>query len=120
MTTDTHTEAHRYALTIRDELVDLAHGELDGCQPEGPADAVMTWINDLALDVNVTRNLTTGDVTAVEVARTIGGPSCYVTFRHGEVTVATAWGVDRAEVHVTPVEAHTLADLILDLAEAFR
>jgi hypothetical protein len=109
------THAHDYAATIADELVGLAHGELDGYEPEDRYDALMTWLNDLALDVDVTRNVTTGDVTAVEVARTIGGPSCYVTFRYGEVTVAAYWGTDRAEVRVPSVEAHDLADLMLDL-----
>lgn len=113
--TDTRTDAHRYAETIADELVGVAHGELDGREPEDRVDALMTWLNDLAMDVEVTRR-TDGEVTAVEVARTIGGPSCYVTFRHGEVTVLARWGSDRAEVRLAPVEAHDLADLVLDLA----
>ena len=114
------THAHHYADTIADELVDLAHGKLDGYQPDDRHDALMTWINDLALDVDVTRNLSTGEVTAVEVARTIGGPSCYVTFRYGDVTVRAVWGTDEAVARVPSVEAHDLADLMLDLmAEVF-
>lgn len=114
--TDTRTDAHRYAELIADELVGVAHGELEGYEPEDRVDALMTWINDLGLDVEVARNLATGDVTAVEVARTIGGPTCYVRFDYyGDVTVRASWGHDRAEVTLPRVDGHDLADLMLDL-----
>jgi hypothetical protein len=117
--TDTRTDAHHYAETIADELVGVAHGELDGYEPDDRVDALMTWLNDLALDVDVTRNLATGDVTAVEVARTIGGPGCYVRFASDGVTVRAYWGTDEARVTLPYVDGHDLAELMLDLmAEA--
>ena len=114
--TDTRTDAHRYAELIADELVGVAHGELEGYEPDDRVDALMTWLNDLALDVEVARNLATGDVTAVEVARTIGGPTCYVRFcQYDGVVVRASWGRDRAEVTLPYVDGRDLADLMLDL-----
>jgi len=109
------TDAYHYAVTIAHELLGVAHGELDGYEPEDRHEALMTWINDLALDVDVTRNVATGQVTAVEVARTIGGPGCYVTFASDGVTVRTYWGADEARSTLPYVEGHDLADLMLDL-----
>ena len=113
--TDTRTDAHHYAEVIADELVGVAHGELEGYEPDDRVDALMTWLNDLGLDVEVARNLATGDVTAVEVARTIGGPGCYVRFASDGVTVRTYWGTDEARSTLPYVEGHDLADLMLDL-----
>jgi hypothetical protein len=115
--TDTTTDAHRYAETIADEVRALARGELDDREVEDRGDALITWVNELALDVEVARNVTTGDVTAVEVTRTIGGPGAWVTFRHGEVTVLAVWGHDRATVTLWDDETLRLADEMLDLAE---
>jgi hypothetical protein len=122
-TTDTLTDAERYARLIRNEVLGLEHGFLDGYADElaehDPADrpyeAAMRWLNDLALDVEVTRSLGTGDVTAVTITRTLGGPWCAVTFAHyAEHTVAAAWGRDRATVEVYGREVATVADVILD------
>jgi len=114
-TTDTRTDAHRYAEGIADELVGVAAGRLDGYEPDDRVDALMYWVNDLGLDVEVTRSIYTSDVTAVEVARTVGGPGCYVRFASDGVTVRVAWWGDRAEVTLPYVEGGDLADLMLDL-----
>ena len=102
---------------IADELAALERGELDGYDPDDlDGDPVGTWLNDLALDVEVARSLTTGDVTAVEVARTIGGPGCYVTFRvTGDVEVLAMWGGDRATRYV---RADGVRDYLIDYVEA--
>ena len=120
MREDTTTDAERYARLIADEVAALERGELDGHDPEDPytdGDVVGTWLNDLALDVEVARSLTTRDVTAVEVTRTIGGPGCWITFRawSDEVEVVAAWGGDRATRYVA---APTVADYLVDYAEA--
>jgi hypothetical protein len=119
MREDTITDAERYARLIADEVAALERGELDGYDPEDldDGDVVGTWLNDRALDVEVARSLTTGDVTAVEVTRTIGGPGCWITFRawSDEVEVVAAWGGDRATQYVA---APTVADYLVDYAEA--
>ena len=117
-TTDTLTDAERYARLIADEVAALERGELDGFEPEDIeyGDVVGTWLSVHALDVDVTRSLATGDVTAVEVTRTIGGPGCWITFRPwGDVEVVAAWGGDRATRYVA---APTVADYLIDYAEA--
>jgi NADPH-dependent curcumin reductase CurA len=112
--TDTTSDAYQYARTIADEVVGVAHGDLDGYQPDDYVDALMTWMTDLVLDVEVTRNVTTGDVTAVEVARTLGGPGAWVTFRDGEVTVLAVWGRERATVSLWDAATLALVDVVLD------
>lgn len=118
-TTDTHTYAERYARGIADEVEALDRGELDGYDPQDPhtdGDVVGTWLNWLALDVEVTRSMTTGDVTAVTVTRTIGGPGCWVTFRPAEdVEVLAMWSGDRA---TTYARAEGVADYVLDYVAA--
>ena len=115
-TTDTRTDAHRYAETIADELVGVAAGRLEGYEPDDRVDALMTWMNDLGLDVEVTRNLTTGDLAAVDVLRTSGGPTCRVRFdAYDGVVVRVSWWGDRAEVTLPYVEGGDLADLMVDL-----
>lgn len=119
MREDTITDAERYARLIADEVAALERGELDGFDPEDTyhdGDVVGTWLNWCALDVEVARSLTTGDVTAVEVTRTIGGPGCWITFRPwGDVEVVAAWGGDRA---TRCVAAEGVADYVIDYAEA--
>ena len=123
-TTDTMTDAERYALLIRDEVLDLEAGILDGYEDEladhDPADrpyeAAVRWINDLALDVEVTRSTSTGDVTAVRITRTLGGPACWITFsEYDEHTVTAVWGRDRATVEVWGREVATVAAIVVDL-----
>ena len=113
------TDAEAYARLIADEIAALERGELDGYDPEDPytdGDVIGTWLNWSALDVEVARSLTTGDVTAVEVTRTIGGPGCWITFRPwGDVEVVAAWGGDRATRYVA---APSVADYLVDYAEA--
>lgn len=122
-TTDTHTDAERYARLIADEVRDLEDGVLEGYEDElrdlDPFDrvyeAAIFWLNDLALDVEVARSTTTGTVTAVTITRTLGGPWCAVTFdNYGEHTVRASWGADRAEVVLFGPEVAVLADYILD------
>lgn len=119
MREDTITDAERYARIIADEVAALERGELDGYDPEDPytdGDVVGTWLNWCALDVEVARSLTTRDVTAVEVTRTIGGPGCYVTFRPwGDVEVLALWGGDRATRYV---RAEAVTDYLINYAEA--
>ena len=118
MREDTTTDAERYARLIADEVAALERGELDGYDPEDldDGDVVGTWLNYHALDVEVARSLQTGDVTAVEVTRTIGGPGCWITFRYaGDAEVVAAWGGDRATRYVA---APTVADYLVDYAEA--
>ena len=114
----TMTDADRYAALIADEVAALERGELDGYDPEDldDGDVVGTWLNYCALDVEVARSLTTGDVTAVEVARTIGGPGCWITFRNvGDAEVVAVWGGDRATRYVA---AEGVATYLIDYAEA--
>lgn len=122
-TTDTMTDAERYARLIADEVRGLEDGELEGHEDElaelDPFDriyhAAACWINELALDVEVTRSTTTGDVTAVTITRTVGGPWCAVTFdRYYEHTVRASWGSDRAEVPLYGPEVAVVADVLLD------
>jgi len=120
--TSTDTDAHRYAETIADEVARLADGELDDYDlagldgPDRAVDAVMTWLGDLALDVEVTRNVTTGDVTAVTIARTLGGPACYVTLRAGtDAEVVAYWGRDEARVTIPAHRVELVTELVLDL-----
>jgi hypothetical protein len=116
--TEHMTDADRYAALIADEVAALERGELDGYDPEDldDGDVVWTWLNDRALDVEVARSLTTGDVTAVEVTRTIGGPGCWVTFRTtGDVEVLAMWGGDRATRYV---RADGVREHILEYVEA--
>ena len=119
MTTDTErTYAHDYADTIAEEVLSLADGVLEGYEPEDRVDALMTWLNDLTLDVEVTRNLATGDVTAVEFARTLGGPTCYVRFdQYYGVVVRASWGSDRALVTLPYDAGRDLAELMLTLMD---
>ena len=67
------------------------------------------------LDVEVTRSVTTGDVTAVTVCRTIGGPNAWITFDlTGDAEVRATWGRDEARV---PIPGRMIAlptDVILD------
>jgi hypothetical protein len=118
--TDTRTNAHRYAETIADEVIGLADGELDGHtfdgeEPDRAYEAVSTWLAELALDVEVTRNVTTGDVTAVEVTRTVGGPGCYVTFRdRSDAEVVAYWGTDEATVRIPGRMIALVTDVVLD------
>ena len=123
MTTTDQTDAGRIARLILDEVLGLEDGVLDGYEAElaehDPADrpyeATVRWLNDLALDVEVTRSLASGDVTAVTITRTLGGPWCAVTFAHyAEHTVAAAWGRDRATVEIWGREVATVADVVLD------
>jgi hypothetical protein len=119
--TDTgRTDALDYAETIAAEVIGLADGELDGYtfdgeDPDRAYEATMAWLDELALDVEVTRSVTTGDVTAVTVCRTIGGPNAWVTFdAYGDAEVRTAWGRDEARV---PIPGRMIAiptDVILD------
>ena len=111
------TDAGRYARLIADEIAALDRGELDGYDPQDlDGDPVGTWLNDRALDVEVARSLTTGDVTAVEVTRTIGGPGCWLTFRvTGDVEVTAVWGGDRATYYV---RADGVRDYLIDYVEA--
>lgn len=120
-TTDTLTDAERYARLIADEVLGLEDGILDGHDltehdpGDRPYEAAMLWVADLALDVEVTRSLASGDVTAVTITRTLGGPWCAVTFAHyAEHTVKAAWGRDRATVEIWGREIATVADVILD------
>lgn len=122
-TTDTMTDAERYARTIADEVRGLEDGVLEGYEDElaelDPFDriyqAATYWLDELALDVEVTRSAASGDVTAVTITRTLGGPWCAVTFDHyGEHTVRAAWGGDRAEVILAGREVATVADYVLD------
>ena len=119
MREDTITDAERYARLIADEVAALERGELDGFDPDDThhdGDVIGTWLNWCALDVEVARSLTTRDVTAVEVTRTIGGPGCWITFRAvGDAEVVAAWGGDRATRYVA---APTVADYLVDYAEA--
>lgn len=118
-TTYVMTDADRYARLIADEVEALDRGELDGYDPEDPhtdGDVVGTWLHWSALDINVTRSMTTGDITAVEVTRTIGGPGCYVTFRPaGDVEVLAMWGGDRATRYA---RAEGVTDYVIDYVEA--
>jgi hypothetical protein len=118
---DTTSEAYRYASTIAHEVERLADGELDGYELDGEGpdrayEAVMTWMSDLALDVEVTRNVTTGDVTAVTIARTVGGPACYVTLRdRSDAEVVAYWGRDEATVRIPARIVGLVTDVVLDL-----
>ena len=121
MREDQLTDAEHYARVIADEVRDLEGGILDGHDltdhdpADRPYEAAHLWLAELALDVEVTRSMTTGDVTAVTITRTLGGPWCAVTFDHyGEHTVRAAWGGDRAEVILPGREVATVADVILD------
>lgn len=120
-TTDTMTDAEHYARVIADEVRDLEGGILDGhdLTDHDPADrphaAATLWVAELALDVEVTRSTSTGDVTAVTITRTLGGPWCAVTFdTYGEHVVRASWGRDRAEVILAGREVATVADVILE------
>ena len=113
------TDADRYAEAIAAELVEVAAGRLDGYDLADPFDAVHTWHVELILDVEVTRSMTTGNVTAVEVTRTIGGPGCWCTFRDGQdAEVLVTWGRDRAYRSVPADLVAPLTTYLLDLAEA--
>jgi len=114
-----------YADTIAAELLGLGASVWDGhvpfhqVVPEDRADALTTWLNDLAPElVEVTRNLGSGDVTAVEVARTRGGRTCYVLFdQYDGVVVRASWGSDRALVTLPYEAGRELADLMLNLID---
>ena len=113
------TDADRYAEVIAAELVEVAAGRLDGYDLADPADAVPTWCAELALDIEVTRSMATGDVTAVEVTRTLGGPGCWCTFRDGQdAEVLAVWGRDRAYRWVPVDLVAPLTDYLVELAEA--
>ena len=115
------TDADRYAEVIAAELVEVAAGRLEGYALDDPADAVPTWCAELALDIEVTRSMTTGDVTAVEVARTLGGPGCWCTFRDGQdAEVVAVWGRDRAHRYVPADLVAPLTTYLHDLAEVTR
>jgi hypothetical protein len=113
--TDTRTDAHRYAETIADEVRGIAEGRLDDYDDvTGPYDALDRWLNELALDVEVTTRLGSGRITAVTVVRTVGGPYAAVTFTdRGDVEVVAAWG-DRATVRVDGPGVPMIADAVLD------
>ena len=69
----------------------------------------------MARDVEVTRSMSSGEVTAVTITRTLGGPWCAVTFDvYGEHTVRASYGRDRAEVIVYGRQVATVADVILE------
>jgi hypothetical protein len=125
-TPDTTTHAYQYAAAIAAEVQGLEDGELEGYELDGEGpdrayEAVTTWLSELALDVEVTRNVTTGDVTAVEVTRTVGGPGCYVTFRdRSNAEVVAYWGTDEATVCIPARCVAIVTDVVLDwYAEVF-
>ena len=118
------TDADRYAEAIAAELVEVAAGRLDGYDI-GPDDdagyAAATWFAELVLDVEVSRSMTTGDVTAVKVTRTIGGPGCWCTFRVGQdAEVLVTWGRDRAYRWVPADLVAPLTTYLHDVAEVTR
>lgn len=109
------TDAEQYAETIAEELVELESGRIDGEQYDGAPEAVAEYVGSLVLDVEVTRSGFTGDVVRVELARTVGGPSCWLVINgDDEVRVRTWWGSDRADRGVL---APTLVGYVWELAE---
>lgn len=123
-TTDTLTDAELYARAIADEVRGLEDGVLEGYDDElaelDPFDriyqAATYWLDELALDVEVTRSAASGDMTAVTITRTVGGPWCAVTFDlYAEHTVRASWGRDRAEVVLYGPEVAVVADYLFDL-----
>lgn len=108
--TDTLSPAEEYAVTIAEEIQGLAYGRLDGFTPdtEDPFEMVQAvtreWCATLALDAELTYSLA-GELVAVEVLRTTGGPACSVTFRErGDVTVRAWQGSDTAELHSSAMQ----------------
>jgi hypothetical protein len=119
--TDTTSDAYQYARTIADEVIGLESGELDGydlSEHEGldrTYDAVTTWLAELALDVEVTRSVASGELTAVEVTRTVGGPGCWITFRPAsDAEVRVVWGSDDVRVHVPGRMVWAVTDMVTD------
>lgn len=109
------TDAEKYAETIAAELTELEAGRIDGEEYDGAPEAVAEYVGSLLLDVEITRSGFTGDVVRVELARTIGGPSCWLTVDGTDgVTVRAAWGSDRGERSVL---APTFAAYVWELAE---
>lgn len=114
------TTADEHAATIAAEVADLDYGILNDYEldlvPAGAERryaAVERWLNELALDVEVGRNLRTNDVTTVTVLRSLGGPNAWVTFRSsGPTEVLVVFGRDRATRLVD--RGHT-ADLVVDM-----
>lgn len=109
------TDAERYAVTIAEELAELEAGRIDDVQYDGAPEAVADYVGELVLDVEVTRSGFTGDVVRVELARTVGGPGCWLTIDGSdEVQVRAWWGSDKGQ---RTVHAPTLAGYVWELAE---
>lgn len=108
------SDAEGYAATIAAEVADLEAGRLDTAH--GTVDQVVgLWLNELALDIVVGTNVRSGEMTSVEVCRTLGGPGAWVTFRrHGPTEVLVIDGRDRA---VRLVDRGTVSDLVLEMLE---
>ena len=113
-------EAQEYADVIADELRELEAAlealldedaeaaDFDGVTFTDAMDVLHHYWNFCALSVEDVTNVTYGDHARrerryVEVARTVGGPGCYVRFYgNGNASVRAYWGTSRGrtDVHV--------------------
>jgi hypothetical protein len=113
-------EAMEYAKTIAAEVENLEDGVLDGYDfgeaygLERAYEAASTWLSELALDVEVTRSHPSGELVAVEIARTLGGPGCWVKFyAFGDAEVRAVWGTDDETVRIPGRVVAAVTDAVL-------
>ena len=93
MSEDRNADARDYAHGIAEELERLERGYVDGELYPDASGAVDAWADTCVLDVEYRRSVSGGGVSGVELARTIGGPGCWITCNgDGTVTVRAVWG----------------------------
>ena len=81
-------ECTKYAESIRNDLNELFNGEtVDECE------SLIDYLCENELDVEYTLN-SQKDIIGVRIYVTLGGPTCWIDTRNGEVVCA--WGRDRA------------------------
>lgn len=90
-------EATEYAALIAQELSELNE------TVESDGEAVSTWLNETALDLNVFSSVLKKEGIIVEILRTCGGPRCEIQLRSDEegwLTVNAWWGISFASKRV--------------------
>ena len=86
-------ECTKYAESIRNDLNRLFNGEtVDECE------SLIDYLCENALDIEYTLN-SQKELIGVRIYVTIGGPTCWIDTRNGEVVCA--WGTDRAAAWLT-------------------
>lgn len=106
-----HNECRKYAERIRHEIEQVYEGNaLD--EDRKPVD-LWRWVSTQALDYSAIVD-SGGQVDAVRLYVTLGGPSCWVdTEMHGGAVVCK-WGIDEAYVCLNREICDELEDIVAE------